>query len=101
MVFFYGRTGPSRTANDQAKIRALLDSARHSRSCFGGFGQHMLVAEGAIEVASNWNFKPCGPRGARNMSRKPAPLTTAREVETIYSGQLISTNQTEQYTTKF
>jgi len=50
MVFTTG-TGPSKNAHDQAKIRALLDAARNSRS-FGGFWQHMLVAEGAIEPRS-------------------------------------------------
>src|SRR5260221_6042212 len=56
MVFTTG-TGPSKNANDQAKIRALLDAARNSRS-FGGFWQHMLVAEGAIEAALDWTSKP-------------------------------------------
>src|SRR5947207_11462882 len=56
MVFTTG-TGPSKNAHDQAKIRALLDAARNSRS-FGGFWQHMLVAEGAIEVALDWTSKP-------------------------------------------
>jgi len=54
---FYTGTGPSKNAHDQAKIRALLDAARNSRS-FGGFWQHMLVAEGAIEVALDWTSKP-------------------------------------------
>src|SRR5437660_12530383 len=52
------RTGPSKNAHDQAKIRALLDAARNSLS-FGGFGQHMLVAEGEIDVALEWTSKPC------------------------------------------
>src|SRR5260370_36066 len=56
MVFTTG-TGPSKNAHDQGKIRALLDAARNSRS-FGGFWQHMLVAEGAIEAALDWTSKP-------------------------------------------
>src|SRR6266704_2497091 len=66
MVFTTG-TGPSKNAHDQAKIRALLDAARNSRS-FGGFWQHMLVAEG----------------GGRS--------TNVHGERTIYTGQLISTN---------
>src|SRR3979490_1627522 len=56
-VVFTTGTGPSKNANAQAKIRALLDAARNSRS-FGGFWQHMLVAEGAIEAALDWTSKP-------------------------------------------
>src|SRR5207245_7034702 len=56
MVFTTG-TGPSKNAADQAKIRRLLDASRSSRS-FGGFWQHMLVAEGSIEAALDWTSKP-------------------------------------------
>src|SRR5437879_11911885 len=48
MVFSTG-TGPSKDSVDQARIRKYLDGARNSRS-FGGFWQHMLVAEGAVEA---------------------------------------------------
>src|SRR5258708_991781 len=56
MVFTTG-TGPSKNAHDQAKIRALLDAARNSRS-FAGFCQHMLVPEGAIEISPPCTSKP-------------------------------------------
>src|SRR5260370_3869168 len=56
MVFTTG-TGPSKNAHDQAKIRALLDAARNSRS-FGGVWEPLLVAEWAIEGALDWNSKP-------------------------------------------
>src|SRR3989442_10205296 len=49
MVFSTG-TGPSKDSSDQVRIRKYLDGARNSRS-FGGFWQHMLVAEGAVEAA--------------------------------------------------
>jgi len=49
MVFSTG-TGPSKDSSDQTRIRKYLDAARNSRS-IGGFWQHMLVAEGAIEAA--------------------------------------------------
>src|SRR5260370_18985078 len=50
-------TGPSKDSSDQIRIRKYLDGARNSRS-FGGFWQHMLVAEGAIEAALDWTSKP-------------------------------------------
>src|SRR5256885_2315600 len=56
MVFSTG-TGPSKDSSDQVRIRKYLDGARNSRS-FGGFWQHMLVAEGAVEAALDWTSKP-------------------------------------------
>ncbi len=91
MVFTTG-TGPSKNAHDQAKIRALLDAARSSRS-FGGFWQHMLVAEGAIEVALDWTSKPwdLAPLGII-VEEAGGRSTNARGERTIYTGQLVSTN---------
>ena len=56
MVFTTG-SGPSKDKNAQAKIRRLPDNARSGRA-LGGFWQHMLVAEGAIEAALDWTSKP-------------------------------------------
>jgi histidinol-phosphatase len=56
MVFSTG-TGPRKDSSDRTRIRKYLDSARSGRS-FGGFWQHMLVAEGAIEAALDWTSKP-------------------------------------------
>jgi histidinol-phosphatase len=91
MVFTTG-TGPSKNAADQAKIRRLLDASRNSRS-FGGFWQHMLVAEGAIEVALDWTSKPwdLAPLGII-VEEAGGRSTNARGERTIYTGQLISTN---------
>ena len=91
MVFTTG-TGPSKNAADQAKIRRLLDASRSSRS-FGGFWQHMLVAEGAIEVALDWTSKPwdLAPLGII-VEEAGGRSTNARGQRTIYTGQLISTN---------
>ena len=91
MVFTTG-TGPSKNAHDQAKIRALLDAARNSRS-FGGFWQHMLVAEGAIEVALDWTSKPwdLAPLGIM-VEEAGGRSTNVRGERTIFTGQLISTN---------
>ena len=91
MVFTTG-TGPSKNAADQAKIRRLLDASRSSRS-FGGFWQHMLVAEGSIEAALDWTSKPwdLAPLGIL-VEEAGGRSTNARGERTIYTGQLVSTN---------
>jgi histidinol-phosphatase len=91
MVFTTG-TGPSKNAADQAKIRRLLDASRNSRS-FGGFWQHMLVAEGAIEAALDWTSKPwdLAPLGII-VEEAGGRSTNANGERSIYTGQLISTN---------
>ena len=91
MIFTTG-TGPSKNAADQSKIRRLLDHARNSRS-FGGFWQHMLVAEGAIEVALDWTSKPwdLAPLGIM-VEEAGGRSTNVQGERTIYTGQLISTN---------
>ncbi|HET9994253.1 MAG TPA: inositol monophosphatase family protein [Candidatus Acidoferrum sp.] len=91
MVFATG-TGPSKNANDLAKIRSLLDAARNSRS-FGGFWQHMLVAEGAVEAALDWTSKPwdLAPLGII-VQEAGGRSTNLRGERDIYSGKLLSTN---------
>src|ERR1700736_269794 len=56
MVFTTG-TGPSKGQEAREKIRRLADAARNGRA-LGGFWQHMLVAEGAIDAALDWTSKP-------------------------------------------
>jgi histidinol-phosphatase len=91
MVFTTG-TGPSKNASDQTKIRALLDAARNSRS-FGGFWQHMLVAEGSIEVALDWTSKPWDLAPLAIMVEEAGGRSTnLRGERSIYTGQLVSTN---------
>ncbi len=91
MVFTTG-TGPSKNAADLAKIRRLLDASRNSRS-FGGFWQHMLVAEGAIEAALDWTSKPwdLAPLGII-VEEAGGRSTNVKGERSIYTGQLISTN---------
>jgi histidinol-phosphatase len=91
MVFTTG-TGPSKNSSDQTKIRALLDASRSSRS-FGGFWQHMLVAEGAIEAALDWTSKPwdLAPLGII-VEEAGGRSTNLRGERSIYSDQLVSTN---------
>jgi histidinol-phosphatase len=91
MVFTTG-TGPSKDGVALAKIRRLPDAAKSGRA-FGGFWQHMLVAEGAIEAALDWTSK----------SWDLAPLiviveeaggrsTNIAGKRSIYEGSLLSTN---------
>jgi len=91
MVFTTG-TGPSKDGVAREKLRRLADAARSGRA-FGGFWQHMLVAEGAVEVAVDltsrpWDLAPLGiiveEAGGRS--------TNLRGERTIYTGQLVSTN---------
>jgi histidinol-phosphatase len=91
MVFTTG-TGPSKDPAARAALRRLADTARHSRS-MGGFWQHMLVAEGAIEVATDWTSKPwdLAPLGII-VEEAGGKSTTANGERSIYRGQLISTN---------
>src|SRR5258708_5083549 len=91
MAFTTG-TGPSKKTHNHAKNPPPLDAARTSRP-FGGFWQHMLVAEGAIEVALDWTSKPwdLAPLGIM-VEEAGGRSTSVRGERTIYTGQLISTN---------
>lgn len=91
MVFTTG-TGPSKNRAAQAKIRRVPDAAKNGRA-FGGFWQHMLVAEGAIEVALDWTSKPwdLAPLGII-VEEAGGRSTTVDGQRTIYRGALVSTN---------
>jgi len=91
MVFSTG-TGPSKDSSDQARIRKYLDAARNSRS-FGGFWQHMLVAEGAIEAALDWTSKPWDLAPLiLIVSEAGGKSTSLNGHVTIYEKSLLSTN---------
>lgn len=91
MVFSTG-TGPKKDAEDQKRIRAFLDASRNSRS-FGGFWQHMLVAEGAIEAALDWTSKPWDLAPLILIVEEAGGKSTTRTGErSIYDGSLLSTN---------
>ena len=91
MVFTTG-TGPAKNASAQERIRRLADAARSGRA-FGGFWQHMLVAEGAADTALDWRSKPwdLAPLGiiVEEAGGKSTNLCGER---TIYSGDFLSTN---------
>jgi histidinol-phosphatase len=91
MVFTTG-TGPTKDKEARVRIRRLPDAARHGRA-LGGFWQHMLVAEGAIEAALDWTSKPwdLAPLGII-VEEAGGRSTNVRGERTIYTGNLLSTN---------
>jgi histidinol-phosphatase len=91
MIFTTG-TGPSKDTQARERMRRLADSARNSRS-MGGFWQHMLVAEGAIECAVDWISKPwdLSPLGII-VEEAGGKSTTVDGERTIYKGRFVSTN---------
>ena len=91
MIFTTG-TGPRKDVNARARMRRLADVARSSRS-IGGFWQHMLVAEGAIECAVDWISKPwdLAPLGII-VEEAGGRATTVDGERTIYKGRFVSTN---------
>jgi histidinol-phosphatase len=91
MVFTTG-TGPSKNAEDRARIRRLADAARNSRA-LGGFWQHMLVAEGAIDAALDWTSKPWDLAPLGIIVEEAGGRSTNLDGErSIYTGDFLSTN---------
>jgi len=91
-MVFSGGTGPNKNREKIDKMRRLMDAARHGRS-LGGFWQHMLVAEGAVEVALDmhsraWDLAPIGIIVEEAGGR----ATDVNGVRTIYNGTFVSTN---------
>ena len=91
MVFTTG-TGWAKNMQARAMMRRMADAARSSRS-IGGFWQHMLVAEGAIEAAVDWLSKPwdLAPLGVI-VEEAGGKSTTIEGERTIYKGRFVSTN---------
>lgn len=91
MVFTTG-TGWAKNMQARATMRRMADAARSSRS-IGGFWQHMLVAEGAIEAAVDWVSKPwdLAPLGVI-VEEAGGRSTTIDGERTIYKGRFVSTN---------
>src|ERR1700736_6736852 len=91
MVFTTG-TGPSKGPEAREKIRRLADAARNGRA-IGGFWQHMLVAEGAIDAALDWTSKPwdLAPLGIL-VEEAGGCSTNVRGERSIYTGDFLSTN---------
>jgi histidinol-phosphatase len=74
------------------RMRRMADAARSSRSS-GGFWQHMLVAEGAVEAAVDWLSKPwdLAPLGII-VEEAGGRSTTIDGERSIYKGRFVSTN---------
>jgi histidinol-phosphatase len=91
MVFTTG-TGPSKGPEAREKIRRLADAAKNARA-LGGFWQHMLVAEGAVDAALDWTSKPwdLAPLGII-VEEAGGRSTNVRGERTIYTGDFLSTN---------
>ena len=91
MVFTTG-TGPSKGKEAREKIRRLADAARNGRA-LGGFWQHMLVAEGAIDAALDWTSKPWDLAALGIIVEEAGGRSTnLRGERTIYTGDFLSTN---------
>jgi histidinol-phosphatase len=91
MIFTTG-TGSKKNAEDRATLRRLADAAKNSRA-LGGFWQHMLVAEGAIEAAVDWTSMPwdLAPLGLI-VEEAGGKATNLEGQRTIYGGRFVSTN---------
>ncbi len=91
MIFTTG-TGPSKGKEAREKIRRFADAARNGRG-LGGFWQHMLVAEGAIDAALDWTSKPwdLAPLGII-VEEAGGCSTNVRGERSIYTGDFLSTN---------
>jgi histidinol-phosphatase len=91
MIFTTG-VGPSKNQEMRAKLVRLMGSGKHGRS-LGGYWQHMLVAEGAVEVAIDLTSKPwdLAPLGII-VEEAGGRSTTLSGIRSIYKGELLSTN---------
>jgi histidinol-phosphatase len=91
-MFFTTGTGSAKNMDARMRIRRMADAARSSRS-IGGFWQHMLVAEGAVEAAVDWVSKPwdLAPLGLI-VEEAGGKSTTIDGERTIYKGRFVSTN---------
>jgi len=91
MIFTTG-TSPKKNAAQRESLRRLADAARSGRT-MGGFWQHMLVAEGAIDVAVDltampWDFGP----SLIVVEEAGGKSTNLRGERSIYSNALVGTN---------
>jgi histidinol-phosphatase len=91
-MFFTTGTGWAKNMDARTRMRRMADAARSSRS-IGGFWQHMLVAEGAVEAAVDWLSKPwdLAPLGII-VEEAGGRSTTIDGERTIYKGRFVSTN---------
>ena len=91
-MVFTGGTGPSKDREKIEKMRRLADAARHGRA-MGGFWQHMLVAEGAVEAALDLRSMPWDLAALVVIVEEAGgKATTLSGERSIYAGHLLSSN---------
>jgi len=91
-MFFTTGTGWAKNMESRKAMRRMADAARSSRS-IGGFWQHMLVAEGAVEAAVDWVSKPWDLAPLGLIVEEAGGMSTTVDGErTIYKGRFVSTN---------
>ena len=91
-MFFTTGTGWAKNMEARKSMRRMADAARSSRS-IGGFWQHMLVAEGAVEAAVDWVSKPWDLAPLPIIVQEAGGRSTTIDGEhTIYKGRFVSTN---------
>jgi histidinol-phosphatase len=91
MVFTTG-TSAKKNAVMREKLRRLADAAKNGRS-IGGFWQHMLVAEGTIDVAVDLTAMPWDLAPLLLIVEEAGGVSTNLQGQrSIYTGALVSTN---------
>jgi len=91
MIFTTG-TSAKKNAGMREKLRRLADAAKNGRS-MGGFWQHMLVAEGAIDVAVDLTAMPWDLAPLLLIVEEAGGVSTNLQGQrNIYTGALVSTN---------
>jgi histidinol-phosphatase len=91
MIFTTG-TSAKKNAVQRESLRRLADAARNGRA-IGGFWQHMLVAEGAVDVAVDLTSMPWDLAPLLLIVEEAGGVSTNLHGERdIYSGALVSTN---------
>jgi histidinol-phosphatase len=89
---FHGSIGGSREGNPLASLQPLADRVSRTRG-FGDFYQHLLVAEGAGEIAVDPTMKPWDIAALQVIVEEAGGrCTSLRGERSIYEGSLVSTN---------
>ncbi|HXL22571.1 MAG TPA: inositol monophosphatase family protein [Candidatus Dormibacteraeota bacterium] len=91
MIFTTG-TSTKKNAAQRESLRRLADAARNGRA-IGGFWQHMLVAEGAVDVAVDLTSMPWDLAPLLLIVEEAGGVSTNLQGQrNIYTGALVSTN---------
>jgi histidinol-phosphatase len=91
MIFTTG-TSAKKNAAMREKLRRLADATKQGRA-IGGFWQHMLVAEGAIEVAVDLTAMPWDLGPSLLIVEEAGGISTNLQGQrSIYTDALVSTN---------